>query len=484
MPDNEKKQVKSTGQVINCIIAFVSGFAMMSFELVGARILTPAMGSSTYIWTNVIGMIMLALTIGYAAGGRLADKRSEKADVAVICILTAALVTSVFILKDDVLGRVIAVFSDPRLQGLFAALILFVPSSFLLGMISPYLVKLNLKSLESSGKTVARLSSMNAIGSITGTFLTGFVFFELIGSSKTLLIIIFMLIASSWLLVPKQYLTIRIIMSLTIAAALFINIFTTPNPNAVTIDSPLATYIVKTEGGVVNLITHPRGVQSAVYKDDRRNDELIHWYTNEFASAASLHEAQNILVLGGGAFVFPSYLAKNYPGSVIDVVEIDPALEDVSKEFFHFEEKPNLNLIFDDARIYVNNTDKRYDLIFVDVFSEAGIPWQFTTAEYGKQIARIASPEALVIVNMIAVFEGDKELFQVLDAPYSANFNQSAHNVRTPERRGNIIGIYSNNLPILNDSYKEYDFLNKEPFTDDFAPTEHINFEMLMETKI
>lgn len=93
---------------------------------------------------------------------------------------------------------------DGRVQGVVAALVLFAPASLALGMVSPYIAKLNITSLETSGQSVAMLSTINSIGSIAGTFIAGFILFSIIGSRETLVIIIALLVGAGWLLAAKK----------------------------------------------------------------------------------------------------------------------------------------------------------------------------------------------------------------------------------------------------------------------------------------
>src|SRR5690606_31378747 len=140
---------------------FTSGFALMAFELAAARILAPYIGSSTYVWTSVIGVIIASLSLGYYAGGRLADKHHRLAEVAWLCLASGVAVVLVIIFYQSVLEWIAMNIIDPRLQGVMASLLLFAPTSFLIGIKAPYLAKLKVTSLERTGQSVASLSALN-----------------------------------------------------------------------------------------------------------------------------------------------------------------------------------------------------------------------------------------------------------------------------------------------------------------------------------
>jgi predicted membrane-bound spermidine synthase len=461
-------------------VAFVCGFSMMAFELVAARLMAPTIGSSTYIWTNVIGVIMAALSVGYYVGGKIADKRHRVLDLAILCLLTAVLVLLVLSSHAVVIETVVSQVVDARMQGLIVALLLFAPSSFFLGMISPYLVKLNLNSMESSGQSVANLSMLNAIGSIAGTFVTGFVLFELIGSRSTLVVVIFLLVAASWLMAPRRYRAIRILFTILIMVSAVLLVIPSGKNQAIAIDTAIANYIVTTgyrtgeRRELVTLTTGPNGTQSAVYKNG--DDELVFWYTKELAEVVATAKTKDkLVVFGGGTFTLPNHLAKKYPYSQVDVVEIDPGLEKIAKDYFLFQPASNLGLFFEDARTFTNQTTEKYDVILIDVYADASIPWQFTTAEYSQSLKNLIHDHTIIAVNVIGGLAGDcRELLLAIDAPYSnlfpkrlAKFNNS------PSRRGNIVVVYSMD-EISIPGYSPIELPSRQPFTDDLAPVEKL----------
>src|SRR5687768_15778779 len=104
------------------LIAFAIGFALMAYELAASRILAPAIGSSTYIWTSVIGVIIAALSLGYAAGGIIADKRAKQSDLTWLLLLSAFGVISTLLFADETLRIIGGSGLDARVQGLLSSL--------------------------------------------------------------------------------------------------------------------------------------------------------------------------------------------------------------------------------------------------------------------------------------------------------------------------------------------------------------------------
>lgn len=461
------------------VTAFVSGFALMVYELAGARILTPAIGSSTYVWTSVIGVIIAALSLGYWTGGMLADRRGYMIDIARLCLAVGLTITFTLVTYPSVLSWVAEGFNDPRWQGIIASLLLFAPTSFLLGLLSPYLVKMNVRSLKTSGSQVASLSALNSVGGITGTFVAGFVLFGYIGSYETLVLLAGIMVGLSWLISPRVQWRLR---ALVTAAVLVIVAMPLPTVQGMEIDTPSAHYVI-TEGlneegrKVRGLATGPDATQSAIYVD--QPDELLFWYTRQLdAVVASAPNHDDILILGGGALTLPQHLAKKYPGSSIDVVEIDPKLADISRQHFNYDDPANVRLIFDDARNYINQTNKQYDIVLVDVYSDSHVPFSMMTREYGKRLNAVIKKDGVVAANMIAGFEaGCGVLLNALDAPYRAFFPHAYYSLQDDQRPySNMIAVYGRSelelhglKPLSLESYTLY--------TDNLAPAERLQYD-------
>lgn len=449
----------------------------MTYELAAARVLAPTVGSSTYVWTSVIGVIIAALSLGFYVGGRVADVRNRRRDVMWLLLIVAVLISYTTLMYPYALPWLAGLQLDVRIQAVMAALLLFAPTSFALGMVSPYLAKLNVKSLKTAGSAVANLSMWDAIGGISGTFLTGFVLFGYIGSRAIFTLLVVLVLAATVMLLERW--TVR--QGVIAAAALVIAVIAPTRAGAIHIDTPSNHYTVFewTSRGIDlrGLAMGPGGVQSGVALKDPYTP--IFWYTIELANLIDTTEKKtDILMLGGGTFTLPQQVALRYPQSHIDVVEIDPGLADIAREHFFYNDPANVNLVFQDARTYSNQTDKRYDIVVVDVYGNTDIPFTFMTREYGEAVKRITKPGGVVMVNMIAGEKGHcAELLSTLEAPYRTQFQQRLMkgNVQAggSDRPHNIIGVYGDSLPSY-EGYTDLAIRPTKPFTDDFAPAERI----------
>jgi predicted membrane-bound spermidine synthase len=468
--------------------AFITGFALMVFELVASRILAPTIGSSTYVWTSVIGVIIAALSLGYAVGGWLADKRVASSDIGWLLLATACTVAATLVFSDGILRFIGDSPLDARLKGLIASLLLFMPTSFILGTISPYLVRLHTESITVAGRSVASLSALNALGGIVGTFLAGFIFFSYIGSRQTLGLLIALLVVSSWLLLPLRRWKLRLAVTVIVALATFDSLM--PRTIALTltdIDTPTAHYkVISTmyNGQPLRaLSTGPNGWQSGVFTEDP--EALAFNYTKAMATmVAAAPQKDRILVLGGGAFTLPKYLAKTYPASSIDVVEIDPGLPAIAREYFYYNDPPNVRIIADDGRAYLESTDHKYDLILVDIYSDTTVPFATATAEYTAALRHSLEPQGSVIANVIGADTPDcRPLLGALNASYRTSFRSTAAVPLMDSSLSsvqNIIVVYSNApLDWAGARSARATLPQGTVMYDDFAPMERYSYQCL-----
>jgi len=458
------------------LISFTTGFSLLTYELAAARVLAPSIGSSTYVWTGVIGVIIAALSLGFYVGGRVADARNRSSDLVWLLLLATIATTGTLLIYESLLDVVVQTFADSRVQAVIAAVILFAPTSFFIGVTSPYLAKLNVTSLRSTGQNVAALDMFNATGGIAGTFVTGFILFGYIGSHQAIGLVAVLLLLVSWLMRPRYEWKKRIFVSVVLLILAL-------TPASVTqgitkIDTASAHYEV-IDGyidnqPVVGLTTGPSGTQSAVYTNGLK--EPVFWYTREISRLTVQRQPRSILLLGGGAFTLPQYLSQQLPDSHIDAVEIDPNLLAISKEYFGYQQPENVTETFTDARAYVNQSQKLYDVVIVDVYGDTSIPFSFMTEEYGRALAKLVASDGMVIVNIIGGFEGAcRDAFAAVDAAYRSNLPYAVYQNESGrlEQRANHVVVYSA-TPLRIEGFKPLHSFGQTAYTDNYAPAERL----------
>jgi hypothetical protein len=156
------------------LVAFWSGFFVMGVELLGGRILAPHFGSSVYVWGALITVFMLALSLGYLAGGRWSQHRPSLRKLGLLLLVAALTALPVLALSGSVLESVAISIPDPRFGSLTAAALLFFIPTFFSGMVSPYCVRLLVEAKESAGRRAGQLYFVSTFGSAAGTIMTSF----------------------------------------------------------------------------------------------------------------------------------------------------------------------------------------------------------------------------------------------------------------------------------------------------------------------
>jgi hypothetical protein len=158
------------------LLAFVSGFVVMSLELLGGRVLAPYFGSSIYVWGSIITIFMLSLSLGYLFGGRLSLRQPSLKRFGAIFLLAAVFLYPLVYFSETVMNWIFEMIEDPRYGSLLASGILFVAPTIILGMISPYSVRLLVESTHEAGQVAGKLYFVSTLGSALGTLATSFYF--------------------------------------------------------------------------------------------------------------------------------------------------------------------------------------------------------------------------------------------------------------------------------------------------------------------
>ncbi len=185
------------------LVVFISGMTTLAVELSASRLLGNVFGTSNIVWANVIGLMLLYLTVGYFFGGRLADRSPHRLTLCRILVWAAFLSALIPLVSRPILQSAAAAFSqfDAGLTlGSFAAvLLLFSVPVTLLGMVSPFVIRLAVDDLKTAGTTSGQIYAVSTFGSILGTFLPTLVLIPGIGTTATFLLFAGVLFAVAWL---------------------------------------------------------------------------------------------------------------------------------------------------------------------------------------------------------------------------------------------------------------------------------------------
>ena len=475
------------------IIVFLSGAIGMGLELIAARVLSPYVGSSNVVWTSIIGIILVSMSLGYWLGGKKADKEAS-GNVLSRLLLGSALFTSIIPLLETIVVKEFAgIVSNLIVAAILCAIIVFSIPSFILAMISPFAVKMKSMQETEIGSLSGRISSLSTIGSITGTFLMGFVLIPNIGVTNINIGITILLVVMSILArddINKKYILSTISLVVVMIILMFIGkwVFKLANPEIlVDTDSQYSRIWVKqvnTAKTTYKTLQVDTGLESYI---DTETGEMGAMYLRYYDLFEYLNkDAKSTLMIGGAAYTYPIHYLQKYEDKTIDVVEIDEKMTQIAEEQFGLNAKDErLKIYTQDGRSYLNYSENKYDTILIDAFKGLNAPFELTTYEALVHAKKMLNDNGIVLTNIISSLEGeDTDFIEYEYATYKAVFDdvkifQVQDRDYTESQNLILVGIKGN--PQINeDKYEEYkNYLNmeitnfktdKNIVTDDFAP--------------
>lgn len=421
-------------------LVFIGGVVSLGIEMCGPRLMAPYFGTSLFIWANQIGFTLLYLSLGYFIGGRIADRHPS---TRLLCTLTAiaALATGLIpFVSQPVLGWSVAGLNPANPNGsvfvgsLIAVILLFSVPTILLGMVSPFAIRLSLEGLDNAGRSAGSLYALSTVGSIIGAFLPVLVLIPAWGVRRTLFAgCVVLLAASLWGLLPRARLAVAVPGALLLAPLLLPQIFALGPlknlPGLVYYQESLYNYIqvVRTGDGTNELVLNEgANAVHSIYNPDRifygpewYTDYLLTLpYFNDGAAAGAVR-GLGIIGLAGGT-IARQYSAV-YGPIPIDGAEIDPAIVTVGRRYFGMTE-PNLSVYIADGRTFLRTTHHRYDVVAIDAFQQPYIPFQLTTREFFEEIRAHLSATGVLAINTAHTC-ADRRLVQAfVNTLYAAGF--------------------------------------------------------------
>lgn len=414
---------------------FFAGMAVMAVELGANRLLAPYFSSSQIVWTIIIGTIMIAMALGNIYGGRKADKDPDPDKLYVRILIAAVWIAVIAVVgKYIILGiAAVLVFSVSHnfliIAGFAACMVLFVFPCFLLGTVTPSLVKYTTDSLDDNGKVVGTLGACNTIGSILGTFLPTFVTIPAVGTTISFLLFsgVLLLLALVYFISTRgRKKTAAAGLAMFLACCLFggQGSFAFWETDIVYEGESTYNYLqVKESPCSVILSTNVLfGVQSILRKDRELTGMYYDYamaapymagiYDTAFEGADADRSAEDpfeILILGNGTGTYATQCLKYFGGTEtvasraqrpvhIEGVEIDQKITDLAQEYF--EMPGEVDVYTYDGRAYLNAVDKQYDVIMVDAYQDITIPFQMSSVEFFSMVHDHLKDGGVMVVNM------------------------------------------------------------------------------------
>lgn len=390
---------------------FIAGCVVMILELIGTRIFAPYYGTTIDILTAIISIILVSLSLGYWVGGKIADKKPNSKNLAPIFIIASLLLVTTFSFTEKILTLITQSSLNNKISVFISSIIFFFPVNFLLSMVSPYAIRLNSNQKKESGSIAGTIYAVGTAGSIVGTVITGLILIPLLSIDKIIYTIsLTLFIVGLTTAVNKLSLKTLIIFS-----ALFILIsvvfFRTKYTNKFLVDfdsmyQHISVQDIQTAGNNKSLATRLLLVNRKCCESGmilNNPNELLIPYTKYFKLSRYFEpDAKRFLMIGGGGYSFPKYLLANYPGTTIDVVEIDPKMSEIAVKYFYLKDNPRLRIYTEDGRVFLNKNNKKYDVIIVDVFQGFAVPFHLTTKEAVEKLYNSLVDNGLVITNIVS----------------------------------------------------------------------------------
>ncbi len=410
------------------VVVFCVGMASLGAEIAAARLMAPWFGASTIVWANTIATVLVALSIGYAIGGRLADRNPTMSGLARCVVVAAALLALVPFVSGPFLRQSTKAFAELS-GGLFVGSLLGVGvliavPVLLLGMVSPYAVRLKMDQVSDAGRVSGRLYAIGTIGSLTGTFLASLLLIPLVGTQRTFLLFALTLalvaipaLGRTWFVAAVVGAVIAVLVALPVGSTKT----TTANGKVIwerETEYQYARVIQRTDGARFLELNEGQAVHS-VYREGRW---LTGGYWDEMLVLPFSGEnaPERVAILGSAAGTTARALAHYFPDMVIDAVEIDPDVTEVGRELFDLTGK-NITTHAADARPWLQAQETTYDAILVDAYRQPYIPFYLATEEFFDVVKEHLTPGGTIAMNVGHPPQSDK-LEKVLSATLRESF--------------------------------------------------------------
>ncbi|MFT6121391.1 MAG: putative membrane-bound spermidine synthase [Yoonia sp.] len=375
----------------------------LTYEIAAGRVLAPFFGTSLVTWTTVIATVLAGFSLGSALGGLIAERERE---VAAQIVRRALIATAVLMALSPMILSILYGLGARGTGGMVLSVIVaFFPASVLVSFPSPYLAKLAVEARPGrEGSSLGVVLAAGSLGAIVGAVLAGFVALPLVGSALTFV----GCGAAALICVPFVRGGPQAVLGVIAPAGLIIALGLT-NGSVCRYESGLSCIDVGQRDGEIRLYSD-RITQAAERVNPNnaapQEDALVLRYTQMLWArmAQDLPADANVLFVGGGGYTLPSQLLSMRPNASAVAVEIDPLITAVAQENLPLagsviRDNRRLDIVHADGRMYINETERRFDAAVMDAFSSGSVPAHLVTLETYQRLQKIVAGP--VYVNLI-----------------------------------------------------------------------------------
>ena len=408
------------------LFVFVVGTGSLGAEIAAARLMAPFFGASTIVWANTIGIVLVALSVGYWLGGRVADRHPHLRGMSLMVIAAATLLAVVPLvarpLFDVSVSALDSISAGAFVGSLLGVLFLLAVPVTLLGAAAPYAIRLAVPDVEHSGSVSGRLYAISTAGSLVGTWLSALLLIPLVGTQRTFIIFAAAIALVAAVGLGRRFLAVPLILF----GALAIPVGTvkgTENGEVIfetETENQYVRVVEQDDGDRVLELNEGQAVHSLYRPGTVLTDNVWDGYL-VLPFAGRSEPPRRMAILGNAAGTTARAYGKYFPTTEIDGVEIDGELHEVGNRFFAMDENPNLTTHTADARPWLRQSEGGYDVIMVDAYRQPYIPFYLATEEFFELAKQRLAPGGVVIVNA-GHPEGNDDLERVLGRTMAAVF--------------------------------------------------------------
>ena len=410
------------------LVVFTVGLSILGAEIAAARLLAPYFGASTIVWANTIGIVLVALSIGYWYGGKLADRNPTREGLYRLVLLSGVLLAAVPFVADPFLGFAVgaldSISAGAFVGSLLGVTVLVAIPILVSGAVAPYALRLAVGDVTEAGTVSGRLYAISTVGSLLGTFTSALLLIPLVGTRRTFIIFgLALVVVAAVGLARRRY---------ALAPAALVALLALPAGTVKGETDPGARVIYEadTEYQYARVVEDADGTRAlelnegqAVHSLRKPRSYLTNNVWDEYMIlpfAAQDAPPRRVAILGNAAGTTARAYGHFFPQTQIDGVEIDGELTEIGRRFFDMD-SPGLRTHTDDARPFLRRTKERYDAIFIDAYRQPYIPFYLATREFFELARSRLRPGGIVVVNASHPV-GSTKLERVLGATLGAVF--------------------------------------------------------------
>jgi spermidine synthase len=479
-------------------VVLAAGAGATATEICASRLLAPYFGASTVVWANVIGLILVALSIGYWLGGKIADRRPHPNVLGGLILAAAALTAVVPFAAQPFLDLTVQgldnVSAGAVVGSFLGSLVLFAPPVVLLGTVAPFAIRLAVTDLSVAGAVSGRLYALSTVGSIFGVFLPAIVTIELVGVQRTLVGTAILVALGGSLLLRRRWLAAPVALAAVLAVPVGI---VKPVAGLLYEKESQYQFVQVVQKGAVRDLYLNEGI--AVHSEWRPHSVLTGDEWDMFLTVPPLlrRPVRSVAILGNAGGTTARAYGVFYPSARIDGVELDPAVTAAARRYMGLGRIRRLHVITADARPFLLHTHDRFDLILVDAYRQPYVPFYLATQQFFRLVRSRLRPGGIVALN-VATVPGDHRLAEGIAGTLRTEFPQvltwqalrlsqlvlgferpvsrarlRAAVARTPQRIRVLTRLLAEHAREAAPS--------SQPWTDDRAPVEWVTDRMILE---